>query len=438
MKLQHRKPKAGKRQNILDNQQGFLLVAALVLLATLTILGSTAYLLSSTDIKIGGSFRNSQQAFQAAQAGTERAREILRQVNANQTTGADPTVFNSELVYYSQGGVPVTSGTIGSYSYTVMLSNDAGDAGGQVADSNNKVILTSTVTGANNTKAVVEIGVSLPAPPASPPMSFPDNPGTITLLGNSASFIGGNSNAKSMNGDDQCGASSSLPVVSVSAAGSLPGVQSSISSSKPTTYHTKVNGVSVDATTHMNDIAKSMTAGQMNSAGYNLNDPASLNKLVNDIQALPQATTVSSGTSSASVPGGMGTAASQKIVVADGDFTLSPAQSGFGILVVKGTLTFHGNINYTGIIMVIGDGVMVRTGSGNGTISGAVWVANTAGADGNPGTPDDAMGAAVLNTSGGGNSNVQYCSSAVANALSLTTPTPTYSPLIVKSFRQVL
>jgi Tfp pilus assembly protein PilX len=428
----------GAFRNVLNNQEGFILIAALVLLATLTIIGTTAYLLSSTDIKIGAGFRNSQQVFEVAQAGAERAREILRQANANQTTGADPTVFNSELIHYAQGGVAVTSGTIGNYSYTVMLSNDTGDAGGTTADSNNKVMLTSTATGPNNTKTVVEIGVSLPPPPTSTPMSFPSTPAAVTLLGNSASFIGGNSNAKSLNGDDQCGSASPLPVVAVSAAGSLAGVKTSITDSKPGTYHTKVNGVSVDASTNINDIAKSMTTAQMNSAGYNLNDPSSLNTMVSDIQALPQAQAVAGGSSSSGVSGGMGTAASQKIIVVDGDFTMSSAQSGFGILVVKGTLTFHGNINYTGIIMVIGDGAMVRTGGGNGTISGAVWVANTSGPDGIPGNADDAMGAAVLNTSGGGASNVQYCSSAIANALSLTAPPPSYSPLIVKSFRQVL
>jgi hypothetical protein len=151
-----------------------------------------------------------------AQAGAERAREILRQVNGNQTTGGDPTVFNSELVYYAGGNLPVTTGTVGAYSYSVMLSNDAGDAGATVADSNNKVLLTSTATGSNNTKAIVEIAVSLPPPPTSTPISFPSSAGTINLLGNSASFMGGNSNAKSLNGNDQCGAASSMPVVAVS------------------------------------------------------------------------------------------------------------------------------------------------------------------------------------------------------------------------------
>jgi Tfp pilus assembly protein PilX len=419
----------------LKNQNGFLLIAALMLLATLTILGTTAFILSRTDIKIGGGFRNSQQAFQAAQAGIERGREVLRKANGDQTWGADTTLFNSELVHYAGGALPVTSGTSGGYTYTVFLSNDAGDAGATTSDSNNKVMLTSTATGPNNTKAIVEIAVSLPPPPVTPPVSFPTNAGTISLLGNSASFIGGgNSNAKSYNGDDQCGSAASIPVVAVSNSGSLPGIKTAIDGTKPKTYHTKVNGVSVDASTNMDDVAKSMTTAQMTSAGYNLNDAASLNALVNAIQASAGAVTVPSGQTS--VSGGLGTAGHPRIIVANGDFTMGG--SGFGILVVKGQLTFNGNVDFTGIIMVIGQGIMMRNGGGNGTISGAIWVANTAGADGIVGNVDDAMGAAVLNTSGGGNSNVQYCSSAISDAINQTTTTPTYSPLLVKSFRQVL
>ena len=423
----------------LKNQDGFLLVTALVLLATLTVLGTTAYLLSSTDIKVGGSFKTSQEVLQVAQAGVERGREILRQANADQTYGADPTVFNSELVYYASGNHSLTSGTIGNYTYTVALSNDAGDAGLNVADSNNKVLITSTATGPNNAKAVVEIAVALPPAPSGSPMSFPSSPGTVALLGNSASFVGGNSNAKSLNGDDQCAAvSNGLPVVAASAAGSVAGIKTSVTGSKPETYHTKVNGVSKDATTNINDIVKQITTAQMTSAGYDLSSPSSLNSLMDSIRDLPQTAHMAGGTTSAAVPGGMGTAGAQKIVHVAGDFTLSSAQTGFGILAVTGNLTFNGNINFTGIILVIGKGTMVRTGGGNGTISGAVWVANTAGADGIPGTADDAMGAAVLNTSGGGNSNLQYCSTAINNALATTAVPPTYSPLIVKSSRQVL
>ena len=116
-----------------------------------------------------------------------------------------------------------------------------------------------------------------------------------------------------------------------------------------------------------------------------------------------------------SVSGGLGTAGAPRIIVAEGDFTMSG--NGFGILAVKGQLTFNGNVDFTGIILVIGQGIMVRHGGGNGTLSGAIWIANTAGSDGIVGNADDAMGAAVLNVSGGGNSNVQFCLSAITDAM---------------------
>ena len=424
-------------QRVLENENGFLLIASLVLLTTLTLVGTTAFILASTDIKVGAAFRNARLAFEAAVAGTEVGKEVLRQVNANQTSGADPTSFNSELVYYAAGNHTLTSGTIGNYSYTVLLSNDPGDAGGASADSNNKVLLTSTATGSNGIKAVVEIAVKLPPPPAAnPPINFPSTVATVTLLGSSASLTAGNSNAKALNGDDQCGTGTPLPVVETGASGSLAGIQSSISGSKPKTYHTKVNGQQVDASANINDIAKTLTQAQLTSNGYNLNSAASLNGLVQELHDLPQTTVVAGGSDSSSV--NLGSVSSLKIVAVDGDFTMNAGASGAGILVVKGQLTFSGNVSYTGIIMVVGKGVMVRNGGGNGTISGSVWIANTAGPDGVVGNADDAMGPASLDTSGGGASNFQYCSSAVNNALAATAPPPTYSPLTVVSFRQIL
>ncbi len=379
--------------------------------------------------------KNARLAFQVAQAGVEAGRELLRQINADQTTGADPTSFNSELVYYAAGNHQLTSGTVGNYGYTVILSNDPGDAGGNSADSNNKVLLTATATGLNGIKSIVEIAVKLPPPPAAnPPISFPTTAATVTLLGSSVGLTGGDSNAKALNGDDQCGSATPLPVVATNASGSLTSIQSSISSSKPKTYHTKVNGQQVDASTNMADIAKTLT--QLTSNGYNLNDAASLNSLVQELHDLPQTTVAPGGSNSSSVD--LGSVSNLKIVVVDGDFTMNGSASGAGILAVKGQLTFSGNISYTGIIMVIGKGIMVRNGGGNGTISGAVWVANTAGPDGIVGNGDDALGTASLDTSGGGASNFQYCSSAVNNALAATAPPPTYSPLTVLSFRQIL
>jgi hypothetical protein len=99
----------------------------------------------------------------------------------------------------------------------------------------------------------------------------------------------------------------------------------------------------------------------------------------------------------------------------NGDFSLNG--DGAGILVVTGKLTFKGNVTYTGLILVIGEGHMQRNGGGNGTISGGIIVANTLGPDDLVGTADDVLGPPTFNTSGGGNSNVNYCSTANYNGL---------------------
>ena len=91
----------------------------------------------------------------------------------------------------------------------------------------------------------------------------------------------------------------------------------------------------------------------------------------------------------------------------DGDCTL---KSGSGLLVVTGTLTMRGNTNFKGSIMVLGKGVVIRDGGGNGDILGGITIAafgRTAGG----------FTAATFNTNGGGNSTVQYDSTALTNAL---------------------
>ena len=91
----------------------------------------------------------------------------------------------------------------------------------------------------------------------------------------------------------------------------------------------------------------------------------------------------------------------------DGDCTLL---SGSGFVVVTGTLTMRGNTDFKGAIMVLGKGVLIRNGGGNGDILGGITVAAFNRTAGNFTAP-------TFNTNGGGNSNVQYDSSALANAV---------------------
>lgn len=97
---------------------------------------------------------------------------------------------------------------------------------------------------------------------------------------------------------------------------------------------------------------------------------------------------------------------SGKFTFVDGNCTLT---SGAGFLVVTGTLTIRGNTDFRGVILVLGQGQVIREGGGNGGIFGGVTIAafdRTAGG----------FTAPTFNTNGGGNSTIQYDSAALTTA----------------------
>jgi hypothetical protein len=96
-----------------------------------------------------------------------------------------------------------------------------------------------------------------------------------------------------------------------------------------------------------------------------------------------------------------------KFTFVDGDCTLT---NGSGFLVVTGTLTMRGNTNFTGAILVLGTGKLVRNGGGNGEIYGGIAVAafNRTAGD---------FTAPTFDTNGGGNSTIQYDSMALKNGI---------------------
>jgi len=105
----------------------------------------------------------------------------------------------------------------------------------------------------------------------------------------------------------------------------------------------------------------------------------------------------------------LGTTTNPVIDCIQGDFTMGPS-TGYGILVVTGQLSFHGNYGWNGLVLVIGSGASVMSGGGNGQIVGSVFVANTAGGTLNP---------VNVSWNGGGGNGIQYDHCWADNMLSL-------------------
>jgi hypothetical protein len=84
-------------------------------------------------------------------------------------------------------------------------------------------------------------------------------------------------------------------------------------------------------------------------------------------------------------------------------------------LIVTGNLTLSGSFNWNGVIMVLGEGNVLRNGGGQGNIYGAMFVAKFA----KTGLSSDVFQAPTFNTNGGGSANIQYSCSAIDMAKSV-------------------
>lgn len=379
-----------------NDEKGMVLVVVIMLLTALVIIGFAAINMTNTDMKISANYRSGSQALYIAEAGLENARDQLRINIAGGSTmsqllaarvGTNGVLSNSNEVanFYSGGGfvsddIPyITNTTFGAGTYRVYLTNAAPESVTSTTDADDRVTLTSIgrVT-SDNSMAVAQIIVQ--------PFNLPNFPGAIVLPGPNVTFLGANSNASGVAG----------------------GMESAIST----------NSAAAEAAveTHLTAIGRigNYVCNTMSGAACINNEPtefdpsystvSGINGLSNTIKSMADTTKTGPYALTAA---DVGTTTNRKIVFVDGDATLGPV-NGAGILVVTGKLTLSGNFNYDGVILVIGKGDLLRNGGGTGTINGGVLVANT-----NNATSDTVLGTPIFDTSGGGNTDINYSAGSI-------------------------
>ncbi len=110
-----------------NNENGAALVIGLMFLAILGLLGSTAVVLTTTDMKIGANHKTSVQAFNVAQAGIEEALYRLRMVDDG---GTNPPPYGSMI---NINGVTFNA-AIGVDPNGLLANNSDDDGNGVVDD----------------------------------------------------------------------------------------------------------------------------------------------------------------------------------------------------------------------------------------------------------------------------------------------------------------
>ncbi|HKP45699.1 MAG TPA: hypothetical protein VJT50_03805, partial [Pyrinomonadaceae bacterium] len=103
-----------------------------------------------------------------------------------------------------------------------------------------------------------------------------------------------------------------------------------------------------------------------------------------------------------------GGAGNPQLTVVKGDCNLD---GGSGLLIVTGTLYFNGpGPNFNGVILVLGDGRLLKQGGGNRNVYGSIMIARFGATGGFLDPTFEYLG-------GGGSSNLQYDSTADRNSV---------------------
>jgi len=166
----------------LKDEQGSILVVALLMLVLLTMLGISISTTTEIEIQISGNERLRKTTFYVAEAGIENVRAMLsaRLIANNASriaqaqdplwtfalngpdetngTADDASVTYDNSVSSNDGAVWIPGGSLGNTTFTVTVWNNA-DGGGATVDSDSLIIVQSNATGPGGVNTTIEVSL---------------------------------------------------------------------------------------------------------------------------------------------------------------------------------------------------------------------------------------------------------------------------------------
>ena len=362
-----------KRISDRHGEKGAALIISILIATLLLAVAGTVIITTGMSVTTSIEGTAELQAYYAAESGLEDALNVIRghvaphgipsTTRMNFLTAVDPETSNinddpstvgrlTAWLDYDSDDWRVTP-TGGNYSYSVVVI-DPDDPNGTTRDSDasyrpRRIQVQSTGYGPNGSIKNMEMIVEK--------TNFEFNPNAMLVMRGSDAGIGmtfdvGTSTSKFYTGHDNASAKPNLPTFGVTHA--------------------------VDKVIADNAITKGATVEEVSTQIVAINDLPSwlrtadkARTFLTDMQLIAR----SMGRFFTSLDGVAGTEASPKFTFVNGNANLA---GGAGILIVTGTLNLNGNPTFKGIILVLGDGVILRDGGGSGNIWGSIYVARFA------------------------------------------------------------
>ena len=298
-----------------SDERGMVLVVVLLLTAVLVLLGSTAVIMSTTDMKISANYKAGTQAFYEAEAGVEQVMYYLRNNTVAYPTAGSPTTVTVTCPAGFSFNPTVTLHYVAPYRYRFQM----------------------TGIGTNNTSKTIEARIR------KIPPSTTSADGAVAMYGGgpAVDFKKGGGGGYAVDGHDypvpadpNCNGSA----CDTTADSSLP--------AKPGLYTVMTPTVTGNVSAHLGG-SPTQTLGPSRETEYN--------NFVNNVLTnnLYQTT--------------LGTRDIPAITVIPNGATLNGTGNGAGIIIVDngGELNIVGNFEFEGLVILRGTGRVFGAGTGN-------------------------------------------------------------------------
>ena len=388
------------------NEQGVALVTVLLLVATLTILGTTVVIQTSTDLKIASNFETGREAFYAAEAGIEEGRARLRKYATGAIGDGHPTStqwrayigtdvkaqgkgYDSENVMHVK-----TSSLQSTLDYVVVIQHQTDDSGNilywgdadgdgtserSTTPGQNIYLINSYGTFGTSVKTITAEVTRVPPITVPSALYVEDD----TSISGTSTYVSGN-NACGATGDkpgikttdseaDDPITPNGNPTIEGNPAIEYSGTDLDIQSMVNSVKDASDFSYTVDSVTHTADTVPGPGDGWGTpTSGATQNDPSSCST----------GSIVHYDTQGTSVK-------------------LSGGTSGCGILVVEGDLELSGAFSWYGIIIATGSIRFTGGGPGDKNVTGGILSGASVDAD--------------MDTTISGGVSIIYCSTAVEN-----------------------
>lgn len=400
--------RAGK-DKLFRNDKGMVLVTGLLVITALMLLGLTAVISSTTDLKITAYYKISEESFYLAEAGIEEARARLRRSSEYVIDDNDPanaawrryigSAANAEVLGFDQRdttGNQVRLDSLSSLNYAVKIEHLT-DASGQIlywgdADGNGipernpargEVIYKVTSLGRSGSSQRTIVAEICHTPQVTVPGALYVEAAT-TIHGNSTHILGvDNDPSSAYFGSDPCGGAGAHGIVSARPYADV------IYNGNPTvTGISNPDGKPPDAVYNQTDMdVDSMVNLLKESANY-----------AYDFTSGTTDTGMNWGTPSPGPNDDDPSSCSVSHVVyyqMNGtEVKLDGGSQGCGLLLVDGDLAIQGGFSWYGVILVTGS--VTFSGGGTKNVTGGVI-----------------SGGSIHEDVVGGGANIVYCSAAI-------------------------